>query len=115
MAIIYNHRNICELLLKILNQSDTLSLLNQSNQFKETPLHLAINYNREEIIKNLLFAKVDCSLKDNKNGDTPLHLAVAKNYQKISYYLLEYSNSAVKTINEHNHGKYTIYLLHVTD
>ena len=58
-------------------RSDPLHVLNLQDEDGNTPLHLSINSNRADILKELLPLNPLMDLKNN-SGQTPLHLAVFK-------------------------------------
>lgn len=71
--------------------------VNNLNNQKNTPLHLAVLARNKEIVQLLLDADADCTLQ-NKDGCTPLQLAEGENgiTRLIKQHLKTYKNSADK-------------------
>lgn len=69
--------------IKYLLEKDE-SLINSFNKNGETPLHVASNFNRVEVVKILLSRGADANAKSNRKlFKSPLHLAVLKNNAKL--------------------------------
>ena len=70
--------------IELLNSVDDIDLTYKDYGNGYTPLHVAIKYNRIEIVKKLLDKLTDEDLIiTNKNGMTPLHLVTHKEIIKI--------------------------------
>ena len=77
--------NKFELFQKLINIGYDINAVNGSSG--DTPLHLAIEHNKSNIITVLLNNNVDINIK-NKEGKYPLHIAVEKNNIEIFKKLL---------------------------
>ena len=53
-----------------------------------TPLHIAVNHDKLDVVKYLLSEGANVHAKD-KNGETPLHLAIKNNNYEIVNILIE--------------------------
>jgi ankyrin repeat protein len=62
--------------------------LNPKNRYGNTPLHLAVQVRRYEIV-NLLIEKCANLNSENEYGNTPLHLAIQKGDYEIIKLLIE--------------------------
>ncbi|MHB9108266.1 MAG: ankyrin repeat domain-containing protein [Armatimonadota bacterium] len=62
-----------------------------------TPLHLAVLYNRPKVVQQMLAKKVDLAAVDN-NGNTPLHLAAVKGAVEIAGLLLA-KDASINAVN----------------
>lgn len=78
------------------------SILNLTNNEKETPLHLAVSLDNKEAAEKLIVSKADVNCKDS-NGDTVLHLAVKKDNSDIVEVV--FRCAAVVAVDEENNGK----------
>ncbi|UNU25030.1 ankyrin repeat domain-containing protein [Microcoleus vaginatus] len=73
--------------------------INAKDEYGNTPLHLAIQDARPEIVSFLIANGAQLNVK-NSYGATPLHIAVSKNMQNINQLLLE--NGAEINIQDNN-------------
>lgn len=74
--------NKCE---KLLENSNNQSAVNEKGQ---TLLHIAVLYNKMDVVEFLLGKKCDVNVTDNC-GETPLHYAAKKGHQNILLFLLQ--------------------------
>ncbi|XP_014783380.1 E3 ubiquitin-protein ligase MIB2 [Octopus bimaculoides] len=63
--------------------------INGQDHLGNTPLHCAVEKNREDMVKVILKTKVKKFNKQNNNGRTPLHLACMKGHIDIAHHLLQ--------------------------
>ncbi|KAK7062773.1 hypothetical protein VNI00_000262 [Paramarasmius palmivorus] len=68
-------------------------LLQQSKRDLETPLHLAVNRGRNDIVKLIVNFTKSGLLIRNVIGSMPLHIAVLNGYAKVSKILLDASST----------------------
>ena len=80
--------------------------INLVNCDKDTPLHIAISFNKLNIIKLLLVNKADLTIKNNK-GETPLDIAFI--YNQIDNMIELIRNGANPNI-QNDHGKTPLHL-----
>lgn len=91
-----------EFFLSEIRELKEQSILNLTNNDKETPLHLAVSLDNKEVAEKLIVSKADANCKD-ANGDTALHLAVKKDNSDIVEVL--FRCAANVAIDEENNGK----------
>lgn len=94
-AVYHNNYPMCQLLIERGAQ-----LHFKDDKFKETPLHLAINENKDLIIQRLLIEKAtrygflmgnsSLDVQEDNNNDTPLHLTIRKGNIEIGNLLMLY-------------------------
>ncbi|XP_043245270.1 NF-kappa-B inhibitor cactus-like [Amphibalanus amphitrite] len=71
LAIIYGLRKVAIWLIRLVPHP---SFLNLKNSYQQTPLHLAALTGDSELVRHLLVAGADPTLRD-RHGNTPLHVA----------------------------------------
>lgn len=71
LAIIYGFRKVVGWLIRLVPHPNFLNL---KNSYQQTPLHLAVLTGDASLVRHLLVAGADATLRD-RHGNTPLHLA----------------------------------------
>lgn len=73
-----------------LSTQNRLTILIRSTNFEgETALHLAVRYNREDVVQLLVQQDPDHSYPQNKGHETPLYLASIRHYTSIISIILD--------------------------
>ncbi|KGO88644.1 hypothetical protein Q765_01715 [Flavobacterium rivuli WB 3.3-2 = DSM 21788] len=83
--------------------------INQHDEYGNTPLLLAVNYNNNEAVLALLSAGADTEWKDNR-GYTALMVACFKGYTKVAKLLIEHG-AVVHSVNNNNETALTFATL----
>ncbi|KAJ5067486.1 molting protein mlt-4 [Anaeramoeba ignava] len=82
-SILYSHVDIFKFILKhISSNPETMKILNQQNEFDETPLHCSVENKNQQFITQLIAIGSDVNIQ-NKQGKTPFHLSIAE--EKIGF------------------------------
>ena len=74
------------------------ALINQTNNDGNTPLHLAAQYNSQEVAQFLIQNKAYIDSQNTK-GNTPLHLAAQYNSQEVAQILIDH-DASVDMVNK---------------
>ncbi|XP_021370621.1 NF-kappa-B inhibitor alpha-like isoform X2 [Mizuhopecten yessoensis] len=85
LAIIQKIPVLC---LYFINLVPQFYLLNKQNNLMQTPLHLAVMTGMADIVRRLIVAGADITLRDHR-GDTPLHIASRNGDKEIVRLLLD--------------------------
>ena len=93
---------LTDIVNKILSKMlDSDEEVNATNKYGDTPLHFAVKYGTEELVKQLMAVKgVDINYQ-NKKGDTPLHEA-GERYNSYSLYTLLLKGGASEKVFNKN-------------
>ena len=62
--------------------------LNATNNMLQTPLHVAVQANRPEVVEMLIFSGARLDVQDRR-GNTPIHLASSKGHKEIVEIILD--------------------------
>lgn len=85
-AVIFGHMNLVDLFLVHNAEVDTKATSRWCSGW--SALHIAVMSNQFEVIRRLLLAGADISVKDDYDDNTPLHLASSGGHEKMVQLLL---------------------------
>ena len=100
IPIKFGYMEIVDILINFSNIVIGIPLLEMQDKFKNIPLHYAINFNRLDIVENMLKIRSNINFKD-LDGNTALHLLVDKIKDNNIYILdlLMNNNISINQIN----------------
>ena len=98
LAAQHDQHDVIELMLDH-QRTERDFMVNENDQYDNTPLHIACQKGFLETVKVLVDHGADC---DNKNEDekTPFHMAAASGHTEVVKYLLEVDKTAVNDKDE---------------